>query len=45
VDTHWLTESQFVDGLAISGILPAPLIIFSTFVGYLAGGLVGALAV
>jgi chromate transporter len=40
---HWLTESQFVDGLAISGILPAPLIIFSTFVGYLAGGLVGGL--
>jgi len=41
---HWLTDSQFVDGLAISGILPAPLIIFSTFVGYLAGGFVGALA-
>jgi chromate transporter len=41
---HWLTDSQFVDGLAISGILPAPLIIFSTFVGYLAGGTVGALA-
>lgn len=40
---HWLTPSQFVDGLAIGGILPAPLIIFSTFVGYLAGGLVGAL--
>ncbi len=43
-DRHWLTESQFVDGLAIGGILPAPLIIFSTFVGYLAGGLGGALA-
>jgi chromate transporter len=41
---HWLTDSQFVDGLAISGVLPAPLIIFSTFVGYLAGGMVGALA-
>ena len=41
---HWLTNSQFVDGLAISGVLPAPLIIFSTFVGYLAGGLAGALA-
>jgi chromate transporter len=41
---HWLTDSQFVDGLAISGILPAPLIIFSTFVGYLAGGTAGALA-
>ena len=42
---HWLTESQFVDGLAIGGILPAPLIIFATFVGYLAGGLVGALVI
>jgi chromate transporter len=41
---HWLTDSQFVDGLAISGVLPAPLIIFSTFVGYVAGGLGGALA-
>ena len=37
----WLTEGQFVDGLALGGILPAPLIIFSTFVGYLAGGLAG----
>lgn len=43
-DHHWLSDSQFVDGLALSGILPAPLIIFSTFVGYLAGGLGGALA-
>ena len=41
---HWLTNGQFVDGLAIGGILPAPLIIFSTFVGYMAGGLAGALA-
>ncbi|HEU4945239.1 MAG TPA: chromate efflux transporter [Solirubrobacterales bacterium] len=40
----WLTDSQFVDGLAIGGVLPAPLIIFSTFVGYLAGGLAGGLA-
>jgi len=43
-DRHWLTESQFVDGLALSGVLPAPLIIFSTFVGYVAGGTGGALA-
>ena len=42
VEGHqWLTASQFNDGLAMSGILPAPLIIFSTFVGYIAGGLVG----
>lgn len=42
---HWLTADQFVDGLAIGGVLPAPLIIFATFVGYLAGGLVGALVI
>jgi chromate transporter len=41
---HWLTDAQFVDGLAMSGILPAPLIIFSTFVGYVAGGLGGGIA-
>jgi len=41
---HWLSDSQFVDGLAIGGVLPAPLIIFSTFVGYIAGGMAGALA-
>lgn len=42
---HWLSEEQFVDGLAISGVLPAPLIIFSTFVGYLAAGFAGALLI
>jgi chromate transporter len=41
---QWLTDAQFLDGLALSGILPAPLIIFSTFVGYVAGGLTGSLA-
>jgi len=41
---RWLTHSQFLDGLALSGVLPAPLIIFSTFVGYLGGGLAGSLA-
>jgi chromate transporter len=40
----WLTDAQFLDGLALSGVLPAPLVIFSTFVGYLAGGLGGSLA-
>ena len=41
---RWLSEGEFVDGLALGGVLPAPLIIFSTFVGYIAGGLAGALA-
>ncbi len=40
----WITREQFLDGVALGGILPAPLIIFATFVGYLAGGLLGALA-
>ena len=38
----WLTQAQFLDGLALSSILPAPFIIFSTFVGYLGGGFPGA---
>ncbi len=41
----WITESQFVDGLAIGGVLPGPLVIFSTFIGYLTGGLAGSLAI
>jgi chromate transporter len=41
----WMTDAQFLDGLALSGILPAPLVIFSTFVGYLGGALPGALAI
>src|SRR3954454_8497770 len=28
---HWLSNGQFVDGLAIGGILPPPLMIFSCF--------------
>lgn len=41
----WMTDGQFVDGLALSGILPAPLVIFGTFVGYLGSGFAGAVAV
>lgn len=39
----WMTSAQFLDGVALSGLLPAPLIIFATFVGYIGGGLAGAL--
>ena len=45
VGRGWVSEGQFLDSLALSGIIPAPLIIFATFVGYLAGGLGGALAI
>lgn len=44
VGSGWLTDAQFLDGIALSGVIPAPLIIFSTFVGYVAGGPLGALA-
>lgn len=40
----WMTNAEFLDGLALSGILPAPLIIFATFVGFLGGGAAGAIA-
>ena len=42
---RWMTSAQFLDGLALSGLLPAPLIIFSTFVGYIGGGLLGAVVI
>jgi chromate transporter len=44
VNGAWMTNAQFLDGIALAGILPAPLIIFSTFVGYFGGGALGALA-
>lgn len=45
VGRGWMTDAQFLDGLGLSGILPAPLVIFATFVGYVSGGLSGALAI
>jgi chromate transporter len=41
----WMTQKQLIDGLALSGSLPAPFIIITTFVGYLARGITGALLV
>lgn len=45
VGRGWMTDAQFLDGLALSGVLPAPLVIFATFVGYVCGGMPGALAI
>ncbi|KAJ3330331.1 hypothetical protein HDU93_000457 [Gonapodya sp. JEL0774] len=36
----WLPLTTFLDGIALGNILPAPLVIFSTFVGF-QGGLAG----
>lgn len=40
---HWLTAPQLLDGVALSITTPGPFMLFSTFVGYLAGGIPGAL--
>jgi chromate transporter len=45
VGRGWMSDAQFLDGLALSGVLPAPLVIFATFVGWVSGGPAGALAV
>jgi chromate transporter len=39
---HWLTASQLLDGVALSVATPGPFMLFTTFVGYLAGGVTGA---
>jgi chromate transporter len=40
---HWLTSSQLLDGVALSVATPGPFMLFTTFAGYLAGGVWGAI--
>src|SRR5882724_5364939 len=40
---HWLTNSQLLDGVALSVATPGPFMLFTTFTGFLAGGLKGAI--
>jgi len=39
---HWLSDGQLLDGVAISIATPGPFMLFTTFVGYIAGGIPGA---
>jgi chromate transporter len=39
---HWLTETQFVDAVAVAMITPGPVVITVAFIGYLVGGTSGA---
>ena len=45
VPRGWLSDGSFLDGVVLANVMPAPLVIFGTFVGYAAGGFPGALAV
>jgi len=39
----WMLQQAFIDCIAIGNILPAPLVIFSTFVGFYGGNVYGGI--
>ncbi|KAG9286027.1 hypothetical protein G9A89_022704 [Geosiphon pyriformis] len=39
----WLTEKTFLDAIAIGNVIPSPLTMFSTFIGFQAGNKFGGL--
>src|SRR5213080_2294379 len=39
---HWLSDGQLLDGVALSVATPGPFMLFTTFVGYIASGISGA---
>ena len=45
VGRGWISDGAFLDGVALAGLLPAPLVIFATFAGYIVGGWTGAIAI
>ncbi len=39
----WVNTREFIDGIALGQVTPGPIVITATFVGYGAGGFLGAL--
>ncbi|HYL10896.1 MAG TPA: chromate efflux transporter [Candidatus Acidoferrales bacterium] len=42
--THWLTETQLLDAIAVSQATPGPLSTVATFIGYVLAGWTGAIS-
>ena len=40
---HWLTQREFIDGLALGQLTPGPILMVSAYVGYKLAGIAGAM--